>query len=103
MLTLPSTHSGINVLQLTFATASTSHEPQQIGIGKPTVNKTLCFYARSLYVMCVTLCKLYLLCRLLKAAGIANVPSLSANKGAKEFIQHQESLWNQLHCLRQLQ
>ncbi|DBA97182.1 TPA: hypothetical protein ACH3X1_014943 [Trebouxia sp. C0004] len=33
--------------------------------------------------------------KLLKAAGIANVPSLSANKGAKEFIQHQESWWNQ--------
>ncbi|DBA96488.1 TPA: hypothetical protein ACH3X1_015372 [Trebouxia sp. C0004] len=33
--------------------------------------------------------------KLLKAAGIANVPSLSANKGANEFIQHQESWWNQ--------
>ncbi|DBB01138.1 TPA: hypothetical protein ACH3X1_001029 [Trebouxia sp. C0004] len=32
---------------------------------------------------------------LLMAAGIAGVPSLASNKGAKEFIQHQESWWNQ--------
>ena len=43
--------------------------------------------------MCVT-CTLYILCRLLMAAGIAGVPSLTANKGAKEFIRHQESWWN---------
>ena len=29
------------------------------------------------------------------AAGIAGVPSLTSNKGVKEFIQHQESWWNQ--------
>ena len=29
------------------------------------------------------------------AAGIAGVPPLPANKGAKEFIRHQESWWNQ--------
>ena len=44
--------------------------------------------------MCVT-CTLYMLCRLLKATGIAGVPSLTADTGAKESIQHQESWWNQ--------
>ena len=33
-------------------------------------------------------------CRLLMAAGIAGMPLLTANKGAKEFIRHQESWWN---------
>lgn len=44
--------------------------------------------------MCVT-CTLCLLCRLLLATGIANVPSLTAKAGAKQFTQHQESWWNQ--------
>ena len=43
--------------------------------------------------MCVT-CILYLLYRLLKAADI-DVPSLSKDTGAKDFIRHQESWWNQ--------
>ncbi|KAA6428181.1 MAG: hypothetical protein FRX49_01777 [Trebouxia sp. A1-2] len=33
--------------------------------------------------------------KLLLATGIANVPSLTAKAGAKEFTQHQESWWNQ--------
>ena len=44
--------------------------------------------------MCVT-CNLYMLCRLLKAAGVAGVPSLTASTGAKEFIEDKESRWNQ--------
>ena len=56
--------------------------------------KCKAFYARSVHGMCVT-CTLYMLCRLLMATGIAGVPSLTSNKGAKEFIQHQESWWNQ--------
>ena len=34
-------------------------------------------------------------CRLLKAAGVAGVPSLTASTGAKEFIEDKESWWNQ--------
>ena len=44
--------------------------------------------------MCVTRA-VYLLCRLLMAAGIPNVPSLTSGTGAKEFIQQQESWWSQ--------
>ncbi|DBA73691.1 TPA: hypothetical protein ACH3X2_009671 [Trebouxia sp. C0005] len=33
--------------------------------------------------------------KLLLATGIANVPSLTAKAGAKQFTQHQESWWNQ--------
>ena len=44
--------------------------------------------------MCVTRA-VYLLCRLLMAAGIPNVPSLSSGAGAKEFIRQQESWWSQ--------
>ena len=93
MLSTASRYSGIQALQQTFDTASTHHELQQTGIDKPNVKKTPWFYATSVRVMCVT-CTLYMLCRLLMAAGIAGVPSLTANKGAKEFIRHQESWWN---------
>lgn len=44
--------------------------------------------------MCVTRA-VYLLCRLLMAAGIPNVPSLTSGTGAKEFIRQQESWWSQ--------
>ncbi len=44
--------------------------------------------------MCVTHA-VYLLCRLLMASGIPNVPSLTSATGAKEFIQQQESWWSQ--------
>ncbi|KAL3147188.1 hypothetical protein ABBQ32_002690 [Trebouxia sp. C0010 RCD-2024] len=33
--------------------------------------------------------------KLLRAAGIANVPSLGSQTGAKEFVRHQEWWWNQ--------
>ena len=44
--------------------------------------------------MCVTRA-VYLLCMLLMAAGIPNVPSLTSGTGAKECIQQQESWWSQ--------
>ncbi len=44
--------------------------------------------------MCVTRA-VYLLCRLLMAAGIPNVPSLTSGTKAKEFIRQQEIWWSQ--------
>ncbi len=42
----------------------------------------------------------YLLCRLLMASGIPDVPSLTSATGAKEFFQQQESWWSQyIDCI----